>query len=99
MRTAPPFEVARVLVCFGHVASVIKYTDDGTIGLAIKFRVIERIVDCIRLGIPLQKRHGYSLAAKLGYSRKLLGATLTPNFFAGGPLNYRPIHLTIIRHV
>jgi hypothetical protein len=21
------------------------------------------------------------------------------NFFAGGPLSYRPIHLTIIRHV
>ena len=45
----PLFEIARVLVCVDHVASFIINANHTVMGAAEKFRVANRIADCIRL--------------------------------------------------
>jgi hypothetical protein len=46
------FEIARVLVRFDHVASIIINANHGTMGSAAKLGVVNCVADCVRPTIP-----------------------------------------------
>jgi hypothetical protein len=50
-RNSPFFEIARLLVCLNHVASVKVNANHGVMWAAVMFYVIDCIADRIRLSV------------------------------------------------